>query len=154
MSESQNDVAILRGMLNVLIRAEIGKSISIVINGEKRQFYKSLKDVATRKMPGTHCFLLKDTERLDLYWFDVFAGIMTSQNLYVEFCSLSDGRVVVGVWLTRCDKPWVGLLIYDPTKKREEEGYCEFYKAEDFRARYPNVAMDPATPFNMKNALE
>jgi hypothetical protein len=135
----------MRGVLRVLLTLPMGEVTTITINGKEFEFYvdESVQN-GVSSMPLTHHYLVRGRESHRLYWFEQFAAIMTPTHVYFEFCGLSNGDVCVGVWETRCNRPFHSLLIYKRAK-----GECELFHTQDWRRIYRDVVFDPAMQFDM-----
>jgi hypothetical protein len=133
----------VKGMLRILLKGNRDDFVEITINRKALRFkYKHSK-----KMPKTHHFIVQDRERLVLYWYEQYAAIMTPEHIYIEFCPMSNGDIVVGVWETRCNRPFHAVLIYHLETKE-----CELYTVADFRHIYPDVFMDVKGEFDFDAA--
>lgn len=136
----------LRGAFRVMLTLEPGQWTTIHISGRDVQFlHDESALVGVSSMPRTHHFIARDRESHKLYWFEQFAAIATPQHVYVEFCALSNGDVCIGVWETRCNRPFHALLIYHVIKKK-----VELYTAHNFRHIYAGVVFDTAGVFDLE----
>jgi hypothetical protein len=135
----------LKAMFRVLLTLGREGSTVININGEARTFVR--KDPSVSHKAKTYHFRAREHEYLFLYWFEQYGAIMTPDHLYVEFCKLSSGDVIVGVWETRCDRPFHAILVY-----HIHENSCELFTVSDFRSIHPDVTLDPAGTFDREKA--
>jgi hypothetical protein len=137
------------GVLRVLLTLPQGETSSIVINGKENHYYKdeSAQNGVTA-MPRTHHFLVQGYEPKKLFWYEQYAALMTPSHAYFEFCALSNGDVCVGVWETRCNRPFHAILIYQTAKRK-----CELFTTHNWRQIYPNVVFDPDLAFDMAEAV-
>jgi hypothetical protein len=138
------------GVLRVLLTLPQGQTSSISINGKENNYYmdESAQNGVTT-MPRTHHFHVQGREPKKLYWFEQYAALMTPSHAYFEFCALSNGDVCVGVWETRCNRPFHAMLIYHPTKCK-----CELFTTHNWRQIHPNVVFNPDRAFDMAEAVK
>ncbi len=71
-------------------------------------------------------------------------GIMTHKSCVIAPCSLADGTVAMGFWMTRCSKPQFHLLYYDP---KEDE--CFLQKTGGWMTK---IVCDPSIAFDFDKA--
>ena len=134
----------MRAMLRFLVaKGDPLDSVTIVINGKEVEFMR--KDDLVSGRAGTIHLVAAGREQELLYWFTEYDGIMTNQNLYVNRCMLSMGDVICGVWETRCNYPFRGLLLCTKASGYTE---CVFMKCRDFRRVYPGATLDPGAKFD------
>ena len=135
--------------LRALLTLPAGDWQEITINGQSCEFYvdESIRFGVT-SMPSTHHFLVRGREILKLYWYEQYAAITTPQHVYVEYCAFSNGDICVGVWETRCNRPFHALLIY-----RIETKKCELFTAHDFRKLFKGVHLDPRRSFDIDEVI-
>jgi hypothetical protein len=140
----------MKGAFRTLLTLPAGGWLDIVINDTHLQVYADESaQYGVTSMPNTHHFYVRDRESHKLYWYEQFAGILTPSHLYVEFCALSNGDVCVGVWETRCSRPFHALLVYRTAKER-----CELFTAHDYRKIFPGVHFDPDRLFDMEHVVK
>lgn len=150
---------ILKGMLRTMftvvededdddedVNGSDNKERVLVMSINGREMKLKRVDSPTSIKPGTRHFVDTENKREDLYWYTEYSIIMTSYNLMVEYCALSNGDVVVGVWETRCNNPFVAILLCTASSSFTE---CVLMKADAFRKRYPNAKPDPAVTFDL-----
>jgi hypothetical protein len=131
-------------MLSVLVSStDEDDFISITINDNVTKIKRC--DPPASVQPGTKHFAAVGKERKKLYWYTEFAMIMTSKNLYAEDCMLSTGDVIAGVWGTRCNFPFLAILLCTSSSGFKE---CVLHKAKDFRKLYPSAVLDTMGKFD------
>lgn len=141
----------LTSMFYLLLSMGMDGYVAITINGVEDMYLRE-DDVIASPKPKTFHFIAKDRTREVLYWYTEYACIMTVYNIYLEWCLLSDGRVIVGVWETRCDFPFVAILVYQPGAEEGNRDYCILYKVKDFRKLFPKVELLPTGEFDRSAA--
>jgi hypothetical protein len=135
----------LKGVLRTLQTLSEGEYIAVTINGHVYEFYmEESVQKGVSSMSKTFHFMVRGRELVKLYWFSQFAAITTPSHVYVEFCAFSNGDVCVGVWETRCNRPFHAILIYLKAKQK-----CELFTCHNHRAIFPNVVLDPNGTFDM-----
>ena len=140
----------LQGALRVLLSLPHGDFTTIRINGVDHNFFNDESfHNGVSPMKSTHHFRVQGRTSEKLYWFEQFAAITTPRNIYVEFCAFTNGDVCVGVWETRCNKPFHALLVYRVKEKR-----CELITAHQFRALFSGVILDPGKEFDIDLAVK
>ena len=140
----------LKGCLRTLRTLGDGAWVDIEINGTKFQYLlDETKHFGVSSMGQTFHFCVRGRESHKLYWYEQFAAVMTPMHTYIEFCGLSNGDVCVGVWETRCNRPFHALLIYRKGKK-----VCELITTHNFRHIFPGVFFDPAVEFDMDEVVK
>lgn len=137
----------LQGMFRVLLASD-GKTdgVTITINDETALYYRD--DEVAAIQPQTFHFNVKDRKREKLYWFTEYAAIMTSYNLYVEYCGMSNGDIILGVWETRCARPFQAVLVW-----RKKQGDVVLIKCRDYRQENENARPDPQLIFDKDEAI-
>jgi hypothetical protein len=140
----------LKGVLRTLLTLPEGEWLTITINRQEYQFCRDESGTnGVSAMSRTSHFIVRGRVSHKLYWYQQFAAILTPSQVYVEFCALSNGDVCVGVWETRCSRPFHALLMFRLDKDR-----CELITAQDYRKIFPGVVFDPARTFDMAKAEE
>jgi hypothetical protein len=121
--------------------------VKININGEVVEFRREVDAINRAGRSSRQYFIAEGRKRESLYWYTEYECIMTHRTLYVNWCMLSTGDVVCGVWETRCNYPFQALLICT-----EDSGYteCTMMKCKYFRQIYPDAKMLPAAKFDME----
>jgi hypothetical protein len=135
------DLGQLKAMFRILVTLARTQTVAITLNLVLLNWL--LVDQACSIMQNTHHFVVVGRERLKLFWFEQYGAIMTPQHLYVEYCRLSNGDVIVGVWETRCNRPFHAILVW-----RKDTGKCELFTVADHRHLFPGVVMDPSGTFD------
>ena len=134
----------LKGAFRVMLSLAQGQWTTVKIGGREVEFRVDESAlVGVSSMPRTHHFIARDRLSEKLYWFEQFAAISTPSHVYVEFCALSNGDVCLGVWETRCNRPFHALLIF-----RQECGKCELFTVHNFRTIFPGVVFDTSMEFD------
>jgi hypothetical protein len=135
----------LSGALKVLLTLPRDTSTVITINRKDCAYYvDEITQHGVSSMTRTHHFNVKGRISEELYWYQQYAAILTPSHAYLEFCALSNGDVCVGVWETRCAKPFHALLVF--MKQKEQ---CELFTAHNHRTIFPGVVFDPTATFDM-----
>ena len=134
----------LKGAFRVMLSLAQGQWTTVKIGGREVEFRVDESAlVGVSSMPRTHHFIARDRLSEKLYWFEQFAAISTPSHVYVELCALSNGDVCLGVWETRCNRPFHALLIF-----RQECGKCELFTVHNFRTIFPGVVFDTSMEFD------
>jgi hypothetical protein len=134
---------ILRAMLNVLASMGEDDHISVSINDKEIKVKRCDKAVSVQS--GTRHFGAVGKERKKLYWYSEYSMIMTQANLYAENCMLSNGDVIAGVWETRCNRPYVALLLCTASSDFQE---CVLVRASEFRKQFKDVELNLGGKFD------
>jgi hypothetical protein len=135
----------LKGTFRVLLTLPRDASTLITINGNDCDYYvDEVIQYGVTSMPRTHHFNVKGRNTLKLYWYEQYAAILTPSHAYLEFCAFSNGDVCVGVWETRCAKPFHALLVFV-----KQKGQCELFTAHNHRTIFPGVVFNPSATFDM-----
>ena len=140
----------LQGALRVLLTLPHGDFTTIRINGVECNFVNDESfHNGVSPMKSTRHFMVQGRKVEKLYWFEQFAAITTPRYMYVEFCAFTNGDICLGVWETRCNKPFHALLIYRVDRQR-----VELITAHHYRALFPDNLFDPAKLFDMEFAVK
>ena len=138
-----SNIGQMKAMFRVLVSMARNETMTMTLNSALLQW--ELADAAISIMKNTHHFFVVGRERLKLYWFEQYGAIMTPSHQYVEYCSLSNGDVIVGVWETRCNRPFHAILVW-----RRPTGKCELFTVADHRHVFLGVVLDPSATFDFE----
>jgi hypothetical protein len=134
-----------KAALRVLLTMGVEGVADIKLNDVTYQYFvDESHHYGVGSMGNTHHYLVRNRETKKLYWFEQFAAIITPMHIYIEFCGLTNGDVCVGVWETRCNRPFHAVLIFRVTK-----GECELFTTHNFRHIFAGVELDPGLQFDM-----
>ena len=134
----------MRGMFNFHASGpDHSNTLPIIINGKEVNFLRE-DDMVNSSRARQH-FVAVERQREQLCWYTEFDAIMTPQNLYVNWCMLSTGDVICGVWETRCNYPYQALLLCT-----KETGFtkCVLMRCKEFRKKFKAATLTPGGRFD------
>jgi hypothetical protein len=101
--------AIFATLLRSVSSEERRKLVKLCVNKEEREY--TLADDIMASNARRHLFLLKGVEKKDLYWYDEFAALMSTNKMYLSMCCMSNGDVMLSVFMTRYDFVLYAIII-------------------------------------------
>ena len=158
----------IKAILSTLLRstAKDGRRVfaKLQVNDEDREY--TLADDVILSNARRHLFFLKDIKPRDLYWYEEYAALMTNQKLYLSMCSLSNGDILLAVFMTRyfthnfyiiqirtafyrCNRPRCDLVVYSTDKDS-----VYIVKEAEYSKNNDGVFCDPTRLFNKLTMTE
>jgi hypothetical protein len=102
--EQQYDVHLqVKAILSTLLRqsnnSDRRTSARLRVNNEDREF--TLADDVINSNSRRHLFLLNGVKPAELYWYSEYAAMFTSKQMLLSMCAMSNGDVMLSVYMTR-----------------------------------------------------
>jgi hypothetical protein len=136
--------AIMRGMFYFHASGpDRDDPLSMFINGKKVSYVR--EDDALNGTAARLHFIAIGRQREQLYWYTEYEAIITTKTIYVNWCMLSTGDVICGVWETRCNFPFQALLL---CTKVSDYTKCVLIKCKEFRKKFNAATLTPGGRFD------
>jgi hypothetical protein len=120
--------------------ASEGNTATLVLRNQPRE-YALVSPAVTGA--HRHLFILKNVHMDDLYWYEEYAAYLSRNKFYVSMSKMTNGDVLLRIFMTRCNRPRCDLMIFSCA-----DGKVHIVSEGDYCKANPGVTVDPDEPFD------